>query len=252
MKVMLKESGNIFSDASGIQKQYVPGIIKKLQAILPPGVTLIPHIGSAGFKVESGDMDVFVDANEVAAYFKVEDEKSARASLKKYFESKGYQAAQSGRIVHIRMPVPGGTWVQVDVMTLPNATRVAPFHQHGLTGQYDDPTFKGGHLFVLYSSIAKALGLKFSPFEGTLVDRATGKVVADDKDSVAKILFNKNATAADLNSVKTMMRALANDPQRDAKLAQAREDAKKGLITLPESVAPGSAQWFRDIRGILK
>jgi len=63
--------------------------------------------------------------------------------------------------------------------------------------------------------------------------RDDNAVVAKDRDDVAKILLNPNATADDLNSVKSILKALANDPERDAKLAQARESAAKGIINLP-------------------
>jgi len=241
----LTEGGNVFPDVTDIKKEYVPRLINNIQSIMPEGITIIPHIGSAGFKVASGDMDVFVDAGTVSEYFGGLDDKKSKVALKNYIEKQGFQCALSGRNVHVRMPVPDGTQVQVDVMCIPNAAKVAPFHTHGPSGQYDDPEFKGGQLFVLYSSLAKALNLKFSPFEGKLIDRTTNEVVADDKDSVAKILLNKNATAADMASVKSIIRALANDPRKEEKLAQARADATKGLITLPESVQPGSTLWFR-------
>jgi hypothetical protein len=249
--MQITEGGNVFDDVTAIKKEYVPGIINDIQKLMPKGLSIIPHIGSAGFKVESGDMDVFVDAEQVMTMFKVVDDKKAKVALKNYFEKRGFQVALSGRNVHVRMPVPGGTFVQVDVMVIPNAARVAPFHQHGPTGQYDDPSFKGGELFIMYSSLAKALGLKFSPFEGKLVDRTTNKVVADDKDAVAKILLNPKATGADLASVKTILNALANDPRKEEKLAQAREDAKKNLIHLPESINPGSAVWFRTLANLI-
>lgn len=243
----LTEGGNVFDGVSAIKKEYVPGILNNIQALMPEGISIIPDIGSAGYKVESGDMDVFVDANALAKFFKTPDEKYTRLELKQYLERSGFECALSGRNVHVKMPVPDGTFVQVDLMIIPNAEKVAPFHQHGPSGQYEDPEFKGGQLFILYSSIAKALGLKFSPFEGKLIDRTTNKVVADNKDSVAKILLNKNATAKDLANVGSIMRALAHDPQKDAKLAQAREDAKKGLIKLPESIQLGSPTWFRQL-----
>lgn len=249
--MQITEGGNVFDDVTAIKKEYVPGIINDIQKLMPKGLSIIPHIGSAGFKVESGDMDVFVDAEQVMTMFKVVDDKKAKVALKNYFEKRGFQCALSGRNVHVRMPVPGGTFVQVDVMVIPNAARVAPFHQHGPSGQYNDPSFKGGELFIMYSSLAKALGLKFSPFEGKLVDRTTNKVVADDKDAVAKILLNPKATGADLASVKTILNALANDPRKEEKLAQAREDAKKNLIHLPESVNPGSAVWFRALSNLI-
>jgi hypothetical protein len=247
----LTEGGNVFLDVTSIKKQYVPGIIKDIQKLMPKGISIIPHIGSAGFKVESGDMDVFVNAERIAQVFQAPDEKKARAALKAHISAQGFETALSGRNVHVRMPVPDGSFVQVDVMVIPNAEKVAPFHQHGPSCQYDDPAFKGGQLFILYSSLAKALGLKFSPFEGKLVNRETNEVVADDKDAVAKILLNPKATAADLSNVKSILRALANDPQKDAKLAQARDDAQKGLINLPESYQPGSASWFRSLSNLV-
>ena len=251
LESMITEGGNVFDDVSPIKKEFVPGLIKNIQSLMPPGINIVPHIGSAGFKIQSGDMDVFVDAGKIANFFKAPDDKIAKVRFKQYVNDKGFQAALTGRNVHVRMPVPDGTFVQVDVMVIPDAERVAPFHQHGPSGQYEDPDFKGGHLFIMYSSLAKALGLKFSPFEGKLVDRATNKVVADNKDAAAKILLNPAATGADMASVKSIMRALANDPRKEEKLAQARADATKGLINLPESVQPGSAQWFRNLQNLL-
>jgi len=68
---------------------------------------------------------------------------------------------------------------------------------------------------------------------------------------VAKILLSPQATGDDLNSLKSMIAAMANDPDRDAKLAQARGDAAKGLITLPESRTNSPADWFRNITKLL-
>ena len=248
----LTEGGNVFPDAGPIKRQHVPGIINKIQSDMPDGIKIIPHIGSAGFKVESGDMDVFIDAQVLAGYFGTKDEKTTRAALRAYMEKLGYESALTGRNVHIKMPTPDGTFVQVDLMVIPGADKVAPFHQHGPSGQYDDPGFKGAQLFIMYSSIAKALGLKFSPFEGKLIDRETNEVVADDKDSVAKILLNPSATAADLANLKTIMQALANDPRKEDKLAQARADAQKGLINLPESANSDPLVWFRNMTNLLK
>ena len=251
---MLNESNNIFKGELAtvpVNKEFVPGLVKQIKNLLPEGVILISDIGSAGFKLVSGDMDTFVDSQSVLDTFNVAGEKAGRAALKKYIDSKGFYTALSGRSVHVRLPISNGTFAQVDLFVVPNAAQVAQFHQHGLSGQYNDPEFKGSELFIMYSSLAKALGLKFSPFEGKLIDRATNKVVADDKDSVAKILLNPNATGSDLASVKTILRALVNDPHKDEKLAQARLDASKNLITLPESIQFGSAQWFRQMTNIL-
>ena len=244
------EGGNVFDDVVPIKKEYVGYILDTIKKILPADLELISNIGSAGFKDSSGDMDIFIDASQAIKILGAKDEKSAKVLLKNWVEKKGYQSALSGRNVHVRIPLPDGSAGQTDLMIIPNAAKVAPFHTHGPSGQYNDPEFKGGQLFIMYSSLAKALNLKFSPFEGKLVDRTTNEVVADNKDDVAKILLNPSATAADLASVKSIIKALANDPKKEEKLAQAKADATKGLITLPESIQPGSIIWFRTLANL--
>jgi len=138
--------------------------------------------------------------------------------------------------VHVGIPFDGGT-AQVDYMVIDDVGAVAPYHQHGPRGMYDDPEFKGSDIFILMNSIGKALGLKFDAFTGKLMTREGNTEVARDRDTVAKVLLNPDATADDLNSVKSILRALKDDPERDAKLAQARESAAKGIINLPGDAA---------------
>lgn len=246
--ITLSEGGNVFPDAVDIKKELAKDLITDIKQLLP-GFTLHFDIGSVGYKIASGDMDVFLDQDEVVAKFKVKDEKAAKQSLSQFIQAKGFETAIKGRNVHVRMPLPDGTAAQVDLMVIPDSAEVAPWHQHGPRGSYDDPSFKGSHIFILMNSIGKALGLKFDAFGGKLMRRDNNEVVARNRDDVAKILLNPTATGNDLNSVKSIMRALANDPNKDAKLAQAREDEAKGLITLGESIVPqvGSTIWFRKI-----
>jgi hypothetical protein len=249
--MILLEGGNVFPDVVDIKKEYAKDLINSIKQLLP-GFDLQFDIGSVGYKVQSGDMDVFMDQDQVVAKFKSKDEKTAKQSLAQFVQAKGFQTAIKGRNVHVRMPLPDGTFAQVDLMVIPDSADVAPWHQHGPRGSYDDPAFKGSQNFILMNSIGKALGLKFDAFGGKLLRRDNNEVVARSRDDVAKILLNPNATGNDLNSVKTIMRALENDPKKDAKLAQAREDAAKGLITLSESVQPGSTQWMKQISEMFK
>lgn len=249
--MILKEGGNAFPDVVDIKKEYAKDLINSVKRLLP-GYDLQFDIGSVGYKIQSGDMDVFMDQDEVMNKFKAKDEKTAKQSLAQFVQAKGFQSAIKGRNVHVRMPLPDGTFAQVDLMVIPDSADVAPWHQHGPRGSYEDPGFKGAHNFILMNSIGKALGLKFDAFGGKLMRRDNNEVVAKSRDEVAKILLNPSANGNDLNSVKTIMKALENDPQRDSKLAQAREDATKGLITLPESVQPGSTQWMRQVSEMFK
>lgn len=243
------EGGNIFGDGD-IPKEYVKGVVDTVQANLPQGIRAIPDIGSAGFKVASGDMDLFIDAATLMKKFDAADDKKAKEALAQFMAAKGFKTKISGRNVHIEVPYKtpqGPRSVQVDLMVILDADVVAPWHQHGPRGMYDQPGFKGAHNFMLMSSIAKHLNLKFDPFGAKLINRDTNEVVGRTRKEVAKILLGPKAKESDLDSVASMMAALKSDPDREGKLAQARQDAAKGLITLPEDVAPGSAQWFRQM-----
>lgn len=233
-KEFIIEGGAIFGDGA-IPREAVKGIVAHVQKDLPQGIQAIPDIGSAGYKVESGDMDMFLDLTELAKLFGTTDEKTTKVALSQYLANKGYKTKISGRNVHIEVPyktAKGPRAAQVDLMVIRDAARVAPWHQHGPRGMYDEPGFKASHLFILLNSIAKFLGLKVDAFAGTVMRRDNNEVVADNRDDAAKILLNPQATGADLNSVKTVMDALQNDPNREGKLAQAQQDVEKGLLKL--------------------
>lgn len=251
--IHLYEGGNVFGDGD-IPKQYVAGVVNNIQLDLPSGIKAIPDIGSAGYKVASGDMDMFIDYDQLAAKFGVNDEPSAKKALADFMAAKGYPVKIIGRNVHVGAPyqTPEGKHVvQVDLMVIRNAAKVAPWHQHGPRGMYDDPSFKGGQLFMLYNSIGKFLGLKVDGFAGTVMRRDNNEVVADTRKKAAKILLGPTAKESDLDSVKSVMAKLRTDPDKEGKLAQARQDVAKGLMTLPEDHHPGTAGWFRNIQSKL-
>lgn len=250
--MIVKEGGNAIPDSIPVPKEFIPGVIKTAISKLPPELQrhVQTDIGSAGYKAASGDLDVFLDAQEVVNFFACKDEKEAKQKLKSYFDKNGIAAVVAGRNVHIGVPFTGGT-AQVDFMVIADSPIVAPWHQHGPRGSYDDPDFKGAQLFILMNSIGKPLGFKFDAFGAKLMRRDTGEVVARDRDAVAKILLNPAASGNDLNSVKSVMKALQNDPRKDEKLAQARADAEKGLIQLPESMQAGTGGWFRALQNIV-
>ena len=247
----LYEGGNVFDNTSAVARENVATIVAMVKRELPSALqkNAIPNIGSAGYKVESGDIDLFVDAKAAIKNFGVEDEKQAKQSLAQYFQAKGYAVKVMGRNVHIDMPykVANGKqlYAQVDLMVIADAKRVADWHQHGPRGMYDDPKFKAAQLYILLNSIGKFLGVKVDAFSGTVMRRDDNSVIADTREAAAKVLLNPGAHAADLNSVTTVLKALEGDPDKEGKLAQAKQDQQKGLLTLPEDVAPGTAAWFR-------
>lgn len=252
----LFEGGNAIPTSIPVAKNDVKAIVAAAKKALPADLVkrMQTDIGSAGYKVESGDIDVMVEAEDVITLFNTMNEKNpllaAKKALENYFRGQGIETKVNGNNVSIGIPYKDAL-AQVDVMVIHDASIVAPYHQHGPRGSYDDPEFKGQPIFILMNSIGKALGLKFDAFGAKLLRRDDNAVVARDRDAVAKILLNPKATADDLNSVKSILRALEGDPEKNAKLAQARDDEAKGLITLPKKLEEGTAGWFRQMQSIL-
>jgi len=253
----LHEGGNAIPNSIPVAKKDVAKVVGEVRSALPPALVgrMQIDIGSAGYKVESGDIDVMVEADDVVALFQTQNEKepvkAGKKALENFFRAKGFEGCVTkGNNVHVGVPYKDAL-AQVDVMVIGDAALVAPYHQHGPRGSYDDPDFVGNAIFILMNSIGKPLGLKFDAFGAKLMRREDNAVVARDRDSVAKILLNPRATGDDLNSVKSIMRALANDPMRDEKLAQARDDEAKGLIMLPKKLEEGSPSWFRAMQSLL-
>jgi hypothetical protein len=255
---VIKEGGNAIPSSTPVKKEDVKLVVDQAKKFLPAELLkgLQIDIGSAGYKVESGDIDIMVEADDTVSLFKTQEAKDpvkeAKQKLKAHFENQGVEANVNGRNVSIgvvyKESVTGQQkTAQVDVMVIHEAAIVAPWHQHGQRGMYSDPDFKGSEVFMLISSIAKHLGLKFDAFGAKLLRRDNNEVVARTRKQVAKVLLGPRAKEEDMNSVKSMLKALENDPDKESKLAQARQDAAKGLMRLPETAPPGTAQWFRKI-----
>lgn len=248
----LYEGGNAIANSQPVEQKDIAEVIAIARREMPP--SLIPgmqtDIGSAGFKpVPSGDIDLMIEADDLLKLYpnagSKDPLKAAKQNLAQFFTAKGIEANVNGRNVSIGVKYPSG-YAQVDLMVIQDAAVVAPWHQHGPRGMYADPGFKGAHNFILMNSIAKHLGLKFDAFGAKLMRRDNNEVVGRTRKEVAKILLGPAAREDSLNSVKTMVAALEADPDRESKLAQARQDAVKGLITMPEAAPmPGTAAWFR-------
>lgn len=256
------EGGAAIPNSQPVARDDVPAVVKIARGHLPPSINrgVQVDIGSAGYKVESGDIDIMVEADDVIKYFNTESQRdpvgAAKQMFKSYFQERGLESKVSGRNVHIGIPYTARAGdqklAQVDVMVIHEAAVVAPWHQHGLRGMYDMPDFKGSEIFMLLSSLAKFYNLKFDAFSAKLMNRDTGEVVGRTRKQVAKILLGPGAREQDLDSKESILAALKNDPDREGKLAQARQDAARGLYKLPETAQIGSAAWFRDISDRIK
>jgi hypothetical protein len=249
-KQIILEGGNAIENSTPVPKDKVPEVVAKAKSLLPKPLlnNLQADIGSAGYKeIPAGDIDLMIDAADLVEVYQTGNDKNPVLAAKKKLEAQlkqaGYEANMVGRNVHVGIPFAGGL-AQVDYMIIQDAAIVAPYHQHGPRGMYADPEFVGSAIFQLIASIAKHLGLTFDAFGATLKRRDNGEVIARDRDAVAKILINKSASGDDLNSVKTLLAALKNDPERDAKLAQARADVDAGKMTLPGDIRENVNPWI--------
>jgi hypothetical protein len=256
--IPLTEGGNAIPDSTAVNREDVFSVVETAKKALPKELlkSMQVDIGSAGFKtVPAGDIDLMIEAGDLVAVFHTEADKkdpvlAAKKALEKYFTDKGMQAKVNGRnvsvgIVYQEKASRSKRLAQVDYMVIHDAAIVAPYHQHGPRGMYDDPNFIGNAIFIVMNSIGKATvdpalwpqGLKFDAFGGKLMRRDNNEVVARNRAEVAKILFGPAADESALDSVKNMVAALRNDPRKEEKLAQARVDADKGIIpALPESI----------------
>ena len=217
------EGGNVFKDGDGraltqrINQTDVKPTLAWLDLMLP-GLDLQNNtLGSTGLKPTSGDLDVAVDANRVT-------KEQLTTRLNQWVQSHGFKpedyVKKTGTAVHFKTPIvgnPANGYVQTDFMFLKNV----PWSKFVLTAPANSE-YKGVDRNVLMNSIAKSMGYKLNQIAG-IADRATNQVITDDPDKAAKLLLNKSATRDDLYSVETIIQALATDPKRDAKLANARE-----------------------------
>ena len=228
--MIINEGGNIFKDANGqaltqrINQTDVRSTIAWLEELT--GLELQDNtLGSTGRKPTSGDLDLAVDANQVT-----KDQlynKLAQWAQGHGFKPEDY-VRKSGISVHLKTPIngrPDNGYVQTDFMFMKDV----PFSKFILSAP-GDSKYRGVDRNILINSMAKSLGYKLSQVAGLMTRTEPPKLITNDPDKLAQILLNKNARADDLHSVETIIAALAKDPKRDAKLADAREHfAREGV-----------------------
>ncbi len=228
---MITEGGNVFKDAQGqsltqrIQKNQVPATIRWLEQLTGLDLTGdevddegVPTrwLGSTGRRDDSGDLDLVVTGTTKDQLFQ---------QLATWVQQQGKDPKswlKKGGELHFRTPIAGDPkngFVQTDFnfYATPDATRWAQFYMSGSSAGY-----KGMTRNVLLSSLAKSLGLKVGG--NGLISRTTNELVqgGQDPDRVAEILLGPGHKASDLRTVEKIYAVLADDPKRDAKLADFR------------------------------
>lgn len=190
----------------------------------------VNYLGSTGRRPTSGDIDLAVDAAvypKDQVYNRLYDwAKSQKLDPRDWIK-------RSGNSLHVKTPINGNPdlgFVQTDLMFITNLNWARwALHASG------DSEYSGADRNIVINSIAKSLGWKLNQAQG-IVDRATNKIVTDDPTKAAKLLLNNRATPEDLSSVETILAALEKDPNRDAKLATARDHFLKSGEPFVESV----------------
>jgi len=254
--INLYEGGNVFKNADGtpvtqrINLADIPGTVAWLEMITGLDLTLekdtqgVPHkwLGSTGRKPDSGDMDLAVDANEIT---KPELKGILDAWATKNKQDPKQWVRLTGEAVHFKTPIQGDPkrgYVQTDFMFMPDMNW-GTFWLGGVS----DSSYKGMYRNVLMSSIAKSLGLKASA-KG-IISRQTEKPITVDPDQAAGILLGPNYNRSQLSSVENIYKALAMDPDRDAKLADFREYLSKAGIQEPDmTMSESEVGWLARLR----
>ena len=221
------EGGNVFADAEPFDHAQIPAIMKQINSVLtaigaralPIGSGATPTVGKV-----SGDLDMIVDANVLANYFKVTDAKEVRKQLRALFNQAGFQTGQSGVSVHVRAEVDGAAH-QVDIMVVPKAETAQKFHTHTIPS---GSRYKGVHKQLALAALAKEQNLLWSAYEGLYTRGPDGKknsLVTDDIDDIAKTLLGPSATGKDLGSYESILAAL---PPERAEALKAKLDQDPG------------------------
>jgi hypothetical protein len=232
---MIVEGGNVFKDSAGQPKTQrinlddIRPTIQWLERVT--GLPLLDNmLGSTGQKATSGDLDLAVDSNRV-------QKDDLVRQLSDYVSRNGQDprnwVRKSGTAVHFLTPIGGRAntgFVQTDFMFL-----AKPEFSKFILRQDPRSEYKGATRNVLLNSMAKSMGYKLNQIAG-IADRATNDIITDDPDEIARMLLNPRATRDDLTSVENIMAALANDPKRDAKLADFRDHMAREGTPIDESV----------------
>ena len=255
-QTMINEGGNVFKDAQGqpltqrIKQAEVMPTVQWLESITGLDLTSkkdprdgnpVKWLGSTGRKVDSGDLDLSVDATEMS-------KDQLTAVLSAWAAKQGVQASQyikkSGTAVHFLTAIggnPANGFVQTDFMF----SNKPGWTQFVLSS---DPRsqYKGALRNIMMNSVAKSMGYKLNQNDG-IADRATNKIITDDPNKVAELLLGPGTGIADLYSVEAILQALANDPNRESKIADFKAHMERSGTPMAES-----KHWFRRYSDLLQ
>lgn len=202
-------SGNVVPNATPIYKQDYQTALLTIQSILPNGIPIYPF-GSAGKKQLSGDIDIFIDINDLQKVFPSSTDKELRTKLATYLTDESLFSARTGISVHVGIIVNGNV-IQVDLMTVHYAADIQELHDH----DYSDDTMSGKTVVSMWCDLANLANPEFmiSPYKG-LCYRSSKELITRDKSEIAKLILSPTATADDLRSPKKILSAISHNPHK--------------------------------------
>jgi hypothetical protein len=201
-------------------------------------------------KIDSGDVDVFIDTNHVKHKLKLDantDDAGVRKAILQHM-SQHYPALQIGKNVHIGFPTGQEinglpTYFQVDLMCMEHAHEIGQHHEHDYSVK--DSPYTGQDQQMAMASIINTIPghaprtFQYNGFGGALQNRATGEVITRNVDKVAELALGPGHTSEDLGNAESIIAAVGgiNSPR----LEQFRADMAKKYPHLKE----GSIDWFK-------
>ncbi len=245
----LLEGGNIWQECTPFDQAIAEDLEKELEKYLQGTGLNIYRIGSGATPTPgkmSGDLDVMVDLNVAADFFKVEDAKEVRIALEQYLQEKGLETRRIAVTVHVKLPF-GDECHQVDIKVVKNAAKVHRFHIHNIP---KGSPYKGVNKQMMMNTLATSQGFLWSPDEGLYKRDAAGKkadFISDDLDEIAKYLLGPNASENDLGSVESIMQAIPDESRRNEIFDKARSSSSWQAAT-PNV---GTNEWFSRMKRML-
>lgn len=225
---LLNEGGHVFKDKTTgaeltqrVQRSDVVPTVEYLEKLT--GLKLVDQmLGTTGRRETSGDLDLAVDTNEIS-----KDELVSRLIAAGFTVKE--DIVKSGNNVHLKTPVngdPKNGYVQTDFM-FGDPSWMKFYLQGGAMGS----PFKGKDRHVLWSSIAKAQGLKLS--DKGLFSRSDNAFLSADPAEVANKMLGSGATVGDMATVESVLAAISGRSDFDRLIAQALEP-NSGILSPKE------------------
>lgn len=262
---MINESkGNaIFPDTKPIDPKLVEPVRNIVQKALgeiglmsiPVGSTYEPDPDKSP-EEWSGDVDTMVDLDTIISQFQAQPdpknkkdtvESANRRALSAYMKEQGFETAQAGVNVFVRVPY-GDKAYQVDLECVRNVAKVSRYHQHKIP---KGSPWKGVNKQLLLAMIAKQKGYVYSAWEGLFVrtpDNKKGELVTDDWDEIAEKLVGTK----DGNAISSAEAILKNLPPQEAQELLSRARADKNWFERQPKPTVGTTEWFRNTMEMLK